>query len=91
MRHDRLAKNAVEAQNLAEKIGLLLAGHDPEVQGAALADLLALWLAGHIAPGDKKATDEVRRLLLDAHVKAVLELVPINEAGIIEPKLRQRS
>jgi hypothetical protein len=61
-----------EAVSIAARCHPLLAGHHPVIQGAALADLLATWLAGH--------DPEVREALLDAHVHIVRELVPINEA-----------
>ena len=36
-----------EIYELIERIRPILAGHPPEVQGAVLADLNALWLCGH--------------------------------------------
>jgi hypothetical protein len=41
---------ARESQRLVAQIKPLLAGKPPEVQSAALADLLSMWIAGHIAP-----------------------------------------
>jgi len=41
---------AAEAMALAKLIHPVLAGHDPDVQGAALCDLLGTWLAGHPRP-----------------------------------------
>ena len=32
---------------LVERIKPLLAGNDPEIQGAVLAELTAIWLTGH--------------------------------------------
>lgn len=64
---------AVEA--IAAAIKPLLAGKTPTVQGAVLADLLALWLAGHVVLGDPAATEELRADLLAHHVRAVLRLV----------------
>ena len=40
-------------------------------QGGALADLLAIWLAGH--------PREYRAALLDHHLAAVRKLIPLNE------------
>jgi hypothetical protein len=57
-----------------------LAGHSPTVQSAALADLVACWLAGHYA-GDGD-TDELREVLLQGFVKHVQSLVPTIEAEI---------
>jgi hypothetical protein len=65
----RLSKEAI---GIAARCHPILAGHHPVIQGAALADLLATWLAGH--------DPEVREALLDAHVHLVREFLPINEA-----------
>lgn len=40
-------EQATEATELAKRVHHLFAGHDPGVQGAAIADLAATWLAGH--------------------------------------------
>lgn len=55
---------------LVERIRPILADHHPAEQGAALADLLAIWLAGH--------SPEVRDQLFQAHGMMVLELLPAN-------------
>jgi hypothetical protein len=55
---------------LIDRIRPILAGNHPAVQGAVLADLLAMWLAGHPA--------ELREALLALHVDKALQLVPIN-------------
>jgi hypothetical protein len=54
-----------------------LAGHRPELQGAALADLLATWLAGHHIEGDARATNRLRTTILTLHMEAVRGMVPI--------------
>lgn len=59
-----------------------LAGHPGPNQGAALADLLATWLAGHIIPGDPAETDALREDLLTRHIAAVRDLIPVNAAMI---------
>lgn len=73
---DRQAKIADE---LAAKIHALLAGHSPEVQGAAIADLCAIWLSGHVLLGNraevKTATARMRRALFEAHCAAIWDLV----------------
>jgi hypothetical protein len=63
---------------LTREIAPHLAGKPPQVQGAALADLLATWLAGHLLPEDRHATDELRAALLERHLKAVRRLIPEN-------------
>jgi hypothetical protein len=56
----------------------ILAGHSPGVQSGALADCLALWLAGHQIPGDEDATRELRAGLLAEYCSLVRALVPLN-------------
>lgn len=57
---------------LVEAIRPLMAGKHPSVQGAALAELLSLWLAGH--------PKEMREALWRAHNDRVSELIPVNAA-----------
>ena len=57
---------------LVDEVKPLLAGHSPAVQGAVLADLLAIWLGGHHAGGD---TADLRDRLLEMHVSKVRELI----------------
>lgn len=84
-----------ESLRLGEAIRPLLAGKAPAVQGAALADLLALWLAGHVLQKDDgevddKATRELRLGLLKQHCAVVEELIPLNFAMRVEPELERR-
>lgn len=78
-----------EALALAEAIRPLLAGRAPEVQSAALADLLSIWLAGHVVPGDPDKTAELRAEQLEAHLQLVGDLLPVNFMALIAPKLRR--
>lgn len=55
-----------------------LAGRPPEVQSAALADLAAGWLAGHVVPGDPAATTRLRAELFDLFVRLVGNLIRPN-------------
>jgi hypothetical protein len=81
------AGSADDVETLVEKVSSLFAGKPAEVQGAALADLLALWLAGHVTP-DPETTRQVQEEVLEMHLRAVRQLVPINFAEKIEPRLR---
>jgi hypothetical protein len=63
------------AEALAAQIAPLLAGKGSGVQGAALADLAAIWLSGHMILNDPGATTELRRELFDHHCRAVWDLV----------------
>jgi hypothetical protein len=77
---------ATEVERLVEQIRPvlfpLLAGHPPEIQGAVLADLTAIWLAGHVQRDDPELTAKLREALLDLHITAVRELLPINAKAI---------
>lgn len=64
--------------NAVELITPLLAGREPKIQGAILAGLLAIWLAGHHVKGDTDATRKLRGEILAAHIVGVTELVPVN-------------
>ena len=63
---------AREVDDLVQAIGALLYGKTPEVQGAALADLLAIYLVGYRVP-------ELRDEVFQMHIEAVRELIPVNE------------
>ena len=52
---------ADEVETLVRQIAPLLAGRPAVVQGAALADLTAIWLAGHLIEGDANATRAMRK------------------------------
>jgi len=71
-----------DIEKLVERIRPLLSGRSPQTQGAALADLLAMWLAGHIVQGNPAATDELREELLEAHTAVVRKLIPVNSHAI---------
>lgn len=64
------------------RIGPILKGHPSPLQGAALADLLAIWLAGHMIKGNPTATDRLREDILALHVEKVRELIPVNAVAI---------
>jgi hypothetical protein len=70
-----------QLREIAHRVGQIkpaLAGLPPEVQGAILADLLALWLAGHHIEGDKDATRAMRAELLAEHCTYVRQLTSVN-------------
>ena len=66
---------------LRRRILPVLAGHGGATQGAVLAELLAMWIAGHRA-GGKRATDRLREDILRMHLVVVRELIPVNAALI---------
>lgn len=49
----------------------LLAGHSPQIQGAVLADLLSVFIAGH--------HPSLREEILALHIETVRALVPETE------------
>jgi hypothetical protein len=83
--------DASEAMRLVELLKLPLADQPAQVQGAVLADLLAMWLSGHVVRGDPKATERLRERMLKQHLKAVKALIPVNYAGLIEPQLKRET
>jgi hypothetical protein len=85
------AGDAKAAMALVKAARPLFAGKPSEVQGAALADLLAMWLAGHLdQSGDPEETDRIRETALELHLAAVRALIPVNYASLIEPQLKER-
>jgi hypothetical protein len=75
---------SLQARAIVLQIKPLLAGIPSEIQGAVLADLLSLWLAGHLAPGNPVETDKFRAFLLDNHIAAVRALIPSSEQELLE-------
>jgi hypothetical protein len=63
---------------VVNQIRPILAGRPPEMQGAILADLLAIWLAGLHVAGDVGQTRKLRAEMLAMHVSAVEELIKVN-------------
>ena len=90
----QLGKNteAEAVENLVKAIVPLLRGKSVQVQGAALADLLAIWLAGHVDHDDPEGqnSDRVREEMLELHLKAVRALIPINYQQYVAPQLKPK-
>lgn len=74
-----------EVGYVVDQARILLAGRPAVIQSAILADLLAMYLAGHIIRGDPPGTNALRDNLLDAHLALVRQLVPINAESIHDP------
>ena len=70
------------ADALVDRAVGLLGGHPAELQGAVLADLVALWVAGHRVSGDRAEGDAVRAELLALHSEHVGELVEMYLDGV---------
>ena len=72
--------------DLVAAIRPLLAGEAPHVQGAVLADLVAMWLAGHVVMDSHGKTRRLRADLLRGHVAVVRELTHENAKELgLEP------
>jgi hypothetical protein len=67
-----------EVVAIVDQIRPLLAGRPVETQGAVLADCLAIWLAGHVVPGDRDGTRSVRETALKFHLEQVWALTSVN-------------
>ena len=78
----KLEREANKIGALVEAIRPILAGHPPGVQSAALANCLALWLAGHDVQGDEDATRRMRAEMLAIHCMLVRQLVPVNARSL---------
>jgi hypothetical protein len=85
-----MSDEADQVHDLVEAVSPFFVGKPTQVQGAALADLLAIWLAGHVNPDDPSKSARIREEMLELHLKAVRALIPINYATHIEPKLKAR-
>lgn len=76
-------------REIVDRIKPMLAGHPSTQQGAALADLLSIWLASHFVKGGEGADESTRALretLLTLHVESVRALVGPNAAAIGAPR-----
>ena len=63
-----------EITEMVNKIKKHMRGKGPELQGAVLCDLLAMFLAGH--------HPSLRDDVLEVHLHTVRALVPVNEAAL---------
>jgi len=52
-------------------------GRPPPIQGAALADLTAIWVTGHVALGDPTATREMWQTVLAHHIEYTQKLIDL--------------
>jgi hypothetical protein len=73
---------ADDVKELVKEIGPILHGKEPGVQGAVLADLFAMLLAGH--QGAEPEIAECREQLITDWLDTVRKLVPVNEKMILE-------
>jgi hypothetical protein len=72
-------ENSHLVKQICAAVSPLLRGFAPEIQGAVLAELTSMWLAGHMGPG----ADRVREELLELHIATIRDLIPENEREIL--------
>jgi hypothetical protein len=77
---DDVARDAME---ICQHIKPFLAGVGSATQSAVLANMTALWLAGHIGP-TPEATKAYRAGLLAGHVELVEQLIEPSEQEILD-------
>lgn len=80
-----LEQQARDVSTLVRVIRPFLAGKDPNIAGAALADLTAIWIAGH-REATKEETDRLRDELLTMHLEAIEALIPVNAREMEKPR-----
>jgi hypothetical protein len=77
-----------EAEAVIEEIRPLLVGHGPMVQSVVLADLVAAWVAGHLAHNhgevDAPETKRLREDILMHFIELILKLIPMHHVRIME-------
>lgn len=61
------------AHDTVERIKPILAGIRPDIQGAVIGDLFAIYLAGHVGPGQ----DDIRDEIIGHWIELVRSMVPI--------------
>jgi hypothetical protein len=76
MSKDDFATLADRAMEISIRIRPMLAGHEPALTGAVLADLVSIWLAGH-HPG-------LRNGILTDWLDILHKLVPVSERQIFQ-------
>lgn len=69
-----MVKESQHVLDIAKEIAPHLAGKPPELQGAVLAELLSMWLAGH--------QPAIREEMLARHIEHVRPLITVNAAII---------
>lgn len=74
--------DAKEVERIVASICPMLAARPPQIQGAALADLLATWIAGHAIPGETIEIDALRERILELHIEMVRRLIILNAARL---------
>ncbi len=72
-----------EGLALARRLEPRLKGKNPNVTAVCLAELVSMWAAGHVIPGDAEATKAIRTAAVTGWSQLMLGLLPVN-AKIID-------
>ena len=73
--------DTADVEMMVNQIRPLLSGKSPPLIGAALANLLATWLASHTT-FDKREDAGLREKMLAMHVKMVRAMIPLEHLRI---------
>lgn len=74
--------DASEGSRLGQEMWALLEGQDSGVQGVALGDCVATWIASHRIDGDPEAQNALRFQLLQNLVSFVSDMLAVADAEI---------
>lgn len=79
---EQVADEIAASEGAVEKIKPILAGLGGPTQGLVLAELLSMWLAGHVST-DKARTEELHEEILELHIDTVRQMLPYQQAVIL--------
>jgi hypothetical protein len=74
-----IAEESAYALGLAERLKPVFAGKPDGVVGAALAELMATYLAAHVMPGDLKEEHVMREEILTMWCETVRALLAVRD------------
>jgi hypothetical protein len=83
-----LKQDTKDVTALVKRVRRYFSGQSAHVQGAALANLLATWLARHVEPDHPEETKRLREELLEMHLVTVRALIDINYRMDVEPQIK---
>lgn len=76
MADDLRVPSMQEVDDLVDQIKLLLQGKGPMMQGAALADIVSMFFAGH--------HPQIREEQIENWVETMRKMIEVNEAQLLE-------
>jgi hypothetical protein len=72
-------KLAAHSERLVAAIRPILAGQGSVTQGAVLAELVSMWVAGHFVPDSRIETEEMRKQMLELFMETTERLIRVAE------------